>query len=65
MDFDDNEAPKKGTLLSELLSEKLDAWSIDELEQRIVQLTQEIERARAALVAKKASQKAADLVFRS
>lgn len=62
MDDDDRPRPR-GDNASRLTSESLDSYSQDELEQRIAQLTDEIERVRAHMAKAAAHRKAADALF--
>ena len=61
MDWDDlkPKAPKGITL-----GESLESLSVAELDQRIVELQQEIERVRAELAAKKGHEAAAAAIFK-
>ena len=63
MDRDDD-APRPGSPLEVLVKEKLDDYSVYELEARVQTLQAEISRAEQAIVKKKASQSAADSVFK-
>ena len=61
MDLDDLPKKKPETVVGE----KLDSFSVAELEQRIQALESEIVRVRQALASKQASLRAADAFFRS
>jgi uncharacterized small protein (DUF1192 family) len=61
MDIDDDKPIRKP---AHEVGMRLDTLSVDELEERIVILTDEIARLQAAIAAKKASRNAADSVFK-
>lgn len=61
MSFED--LPKKPAGV--MLGENLELLSVAELEHRVSQLEQEIQRVKAAISAKQASKTAADAFFRS
>jgi uncharacterized small protein (DUF1192 family) len=54
----------RGQNLFDLVREDLDIYGVSELEERIADLTAEIERSQQAIARKKASQAAADLFFK-
>lgn len=62
MDLDDFKPRPKPQIV---VGEKLDEQSVGELEARITALTQEIERVKAELAAKKARVAAAEALFKS
>jgi uncharacterized small protein (DUF1192 family) len=62
MTIDDDEPRKK---ITHDIGQDLSLLSVDELEERIVLLTAEIQRLRAAEVRKRASKDAADRFFKS
>jgi len=55
--------PRRGEALTMIGREDLDAYSIEDLEERIQALDHEIQRTRAAIEAKKAKKSAADSLF--
>ena len=55
---------QRGQALIEAAREDLDLFSVEELNERVEQLTAEIERARAQLVSKDAKRAAADAFFK-
>jgi uncharacterized small protein (DUF1192 family) len=62
--FEDLEPrPRRGDALTSLGREDLDAYSIEDLQERIQALDDEIRRARAAIEAKTAKKSAADALF--
>ncbi|WP_271164757.1 DUF1192 domain-containing protein [Brevundimonas intermedia] len=62
--FEDLEPrPRRGDALNALGREDLDAYSIEDLQERIQALDDEIRRARAAIDSKTAKKSAADALF--
>lgn len=62
--FDDLEPrPQRGEPLRALSREDLDVYSIEDLEERIAAMDAEIQRARAAIEAKRSKKNAADALF--
>lgn len=62
MSFEDLPQKKSAAIT---VGEPLDLLSVAELEHRVAELGQEIERVKAAILAKRASKNAADAFFRS
>ena len=62
MDLDDFRPRPKPQIV---VGEKLDEYSVADLDARIAALTQEIERTKAELVSKKARVAAAEALFKS
>ena len=62
---DDEEGPKPGSPLDQLIKEDLDPLSGFELEARIESLRQEIRRCQAKIEAKGADRAAAEALFKS
>jgi len=60
----DWEEPRKKPRAEIALGEKLDTWSVAELEARIAALEAEIARTRTEIAAKKAHGAAADALFK-
>ena len=63
MDTDDLEPPKKSPVA--LAAQDLSMMSIEDLEERIEELTTEIERCRKMIASKKDSRASADSIFKS
>jgi len=64
MDFDDLPI-KKDTPIIGVEKEDLSTVSVDQLEERVVRLTVEIDRTKKEIVAKQASKTAAEAFFKS
>ena len=64
MTFDDlDPRPQRGAALRAVAREDLDLHSVEELEERILELEAEIQRARDAIEKKKSRKSAADALF--
>lgn len=62
--FEDPEPrPRRDEALSALRREDLDAYSVEDLTDRVAELEAEIARSRAAMDAKRAKKSAADALF--
>ncbi len=62
--FEDLESrPRRDEALSALRREDLDAYSVEDLTDRVAELEAEIARSRAAMDAKRAKKSAADALF--
>ncbi|WP_292072138.1 DUF1192 domain-containing protein [Brevundimonas sp. UBA7534] len=62
--FEDLEPrPRRDEALSALRREDLDAYSVEDLTERVAELEAEIARSRAAMDAKRAKKSAADALF--
>jgi uncharacterized small protein (DUF1192 family) len=64
-DDDDFFAPPKSASVKHTLGETLDAFSLEELDERIALLRGEIDRIEAAMARKRASRDAASTFFKS
>jgi len=61
--FEDLEPRPRDEALSALRREDLDAYSVEDLTERVAELEAEIARSRAAMDAKRAKKSAADALF--